>query len=472
MPLEFSTDSNNKNPDHTHNSVVYKGELIEVTNDNLFRRHYKKWFDEKDDVQAYYDDQEFSNPRKIMIGVITVTDCIVRSTDTRGTDLHPLEMHIDMNDDYENASRDNDNYIKKFFRAATRGRIKLNFNYVKVPHLLFETSGENWSGRITSFPANEILENYLKTQEDWQDLMYDIDIWVFNLDSNGVSYYNQNEDDSKFFKLRSNVTFNNVKFLNGRVMKIVQKLKNNVFTHESGHLFTHAFFESDGYNIFPFHGSGVMGYTDDDNNPHGYEWIGDTANSELFYFNMLKYYITPDMWERFNRGPNPITPPAIGGEYKYDDIKNDFQSLLPALTEDDIKTVTGFRAMVLVEDSITMIRVRRPERDDVTTTHYTRPTTDPTLSNCIDRKYNNVAVVGFSTGHWIFVKPSMLELFADMPNLSDYDIGESKSYLSIYGVLRYKIKSNNVNDGCLVLLKAPASLNPANELGYFVQNAN
>lgn len=463
MEFYFSEDSQNKNPEYNKNSIYYNGELIEVTNDNLFRRRYKVWNNKDDDIKSYIDeaneliDTENFTPKDFYVAMVFLKDSIVRSKKNRGTNFHPLEIRINMNDDYKNHAKKQEKELINFFISATKGRIKLKFKYFDVTKLLWESNNSEWTGNLSNFPAVSIIEDYILKNHAW--LANKIDLWVLNIDKNGIQKINEQASGEDFFKPGPNETFL-TKVLNGRVIKMPSKLSDKIFIHEMGHVVNGYINEQYGYKVYPFHGGNRMGYT-------GYdapeEWIGST-DGRLYYFNMFRYYVTPDIWLNFNKTIQISNPTFQNEEFYYNDIKDDFQNKLPLLTLEDIITLTTLNMNVKIENNITLFKVVNNQRDRLISTHHKDVKTDLTPSNSLDRRYNNIAVLNVYNGnHWIFVKPEFIDIFGQLPQLVNYDIDYDYDYLPIYGVFRY-------SDRSLIVMKVPfLEQTPLNELDYFLR---
>lgn len=467
MPLSFSSDTSNRNPDYKYPSVQYKDDLIEVKDDGNFRRHYLKWFDKEADFQAYYDLEKATEPsvqHKLRVGYVFPKKAVIRSLDTRAEDWYPLEATVDYDESkLEDFKSRTNPALDKYLVSASRAFLKTSFREVVVPDLLWEISGTEWSGSLGQFPTPEVLTYQLKKLGWTDEHINEINVWV--LVQPDIQPKNKTADGTVITLQYPGTAqqFANVRFANGLLIRLPENSGSNVMIHELTHLFTANFKKTYGYQYCPFHGGGKMGYADVPGSQ--YPWIGANNPGNLYDFNMLRYYVTPRMWQKYGE-PAPATPSidASPSGYKYSEVYRDWSTLLPRLTVKDMETLLGVGLKVSQDDTYTLFRVIWSDRPSVESPHYLTYTTSSIPSNCIDRNVNNVAVIKIPSGHWLFVKAELMELFCDMPRQADYDIRAGQNWLPLYGFY-------SVDGVGMVLIKAPASLPVVeSEMQYFIQN--
>lgn len=467
MPLTFSSDTDNKNPDYTNQSVQYQDDLIEVKDDGNFRRHYLHWSDKAADWQAYYDlatDNEPEEQFKIRIVSIFPENAVIRSVNTRAEDFHPLEASVNYDEsNLEDYKQRNKTALDEYLVAATRGYLKTSMREVVIPDLLWEIQGTEWSGSLAEPITAKCLTYQLKERGWTDDEINEVNVWI--LVQPDLQTRNRTASNKTITLQYAGTAqqFANARFANGLLIRVPESAGPDVLSHELTHLFTANFKKTHDYLYCPFHGGGRMGYADVPGSP--YPWIGANNPAGLYDFNMLRYYISPTMWQTYGQvapTPPPITASATG--YRFSEVYQDWSTLLPRLTTNDIESLLGIGMKITFNDSFTLFKVNWADRQLLQSPHHLIFTSSSVPSNCLDRNINNVAVLKVPSGHWLFVKPELMELFCDMPRQADYSIGAGQNWLPLYGFY-------TTSDGLgLVLIKAPARLPTVKaEMQYFVK---
>ena len=98
------------------------------------------------------------------------------------------------------------------------------------------------------------------------------------------------------------------------------------------------------------------------------------------------------------------------------------------------------------------------DRGRVLSPYTTTPSeTDTTLNNLLSLHTESGAVLRTATGHWLFVRPDVVDLYVEMAKIA----GRPGAALPVYGYVLEGVRP------LLVLRVPPEQPVPAHELGYF-----
>jgi hypothetical protein len=227
-----------------------------------------------------------------------------------------------------------------------------------------------------------------------------------------------------------------------------------LMVHEFNHRYLDGLEGHEGIKLTMFHGLGMMGYGDRD---LGYPGLINT------YRSVYLYIIPRDMWRRFTITGENRTPhePFSGREYAWEAVRNDRWFKLPLLENAELAKLTGIPSLEMdaqLKTKYRLYKVAPADQGKVLSPYVAEGSeTDTALNNLLSLQTESAAVLRTATGHWLFVRPDLVDVYVDMLKIS----GRPPAPLPACGYVLEGVRP-------LVVLKAPADLPvPANELGYF-----
>jgi hypothetical protein len=227
-----------------------------------------------------------------------------------------------------------------------------------------------------------------------------------------------------------------------------------LMVHEFNHRYLDNLVALEGIQLTLFHGLGHLGYADDD---LGYPHLLNT------YRSVYLYLIRPDMWRRFTVGTPNHTPrePFAGKAYAWDAVQSDCWFKLPQLGNAELAKLTGIASFEMdapKSKTYRLYKVAEADRGKVLSPYTAKPAeSDHALNNLLALHRESAAVLRTATGHWLFVRPDLADLYVDLFNIA----GKPGAPLPVYGYVLEGVRP-------LLVLRAPPELPvPANERGYF-----
>ncbi|MCX7015566.1 MAG: hypothetical protein NTW86_23935 [Candidatus Sumerlaeota bacterium] len=221
------------------------------------------------------------------------------------------------------------------------------------------------------------------------------------------------------------------------------------------HIFDSTLQETEGLTLAIMHASGDLGYGKTD-----LGWPSYVAH----YRDRLRYYYPRDMWLRWSMKEKHDTPrgPFSDKPYAWADVKDDCWFRLPQLSVADLARLTGLEGLAVDAPKGKGYTLFKPGAGAELTSPRIAAIDDgeAALNNGLNWKRESTAVLRTPTGHWLFVKPDLVDVYVDMRKLR----GESERPLPVYGWLLEGVKP-------LIIVKAPDDLPvPSNERSYFASS--
>jgi hypothetical protein len=227
-----------------------------------------------------------------------------------------------------------------------------------------------------------------------------------------------------------------------------------VMIHEFNHRYLDNLPDIEGIRLTAFHGLSLLGYRDDD---LGYPHLMNT------YRSVYLYLVRRDMWRRFSlakRDPRPLEP-FTGRDYGWEDVQADCWFRLPRLGDAELAKLTGLPSFRTDAPPRKAYRLFGVGADD--TAKVSSPLaaeggeSDRALNSLLSLPTESAAVLRTATGHWLFVRPDLADVYADLPRVS----GRGGPPLPACG---YVLEGT----GPLLVFRAPPGMPvPPNEIGYF-----
>jgi hypothetical protein len=224
--------------------------------------------------------------------------------------------------------------------------------------------------------------------------------------------------------------------------------------HEFNHRYLDNLEAIEGIKLTQFHGLARLGYEGDD---LGYPHLLNT------YRSVYLYIIRPDMWRRFTVTDTNRTPREAftGRGYRWDDVRGDCWFKLPELRDAELAKLTGlpsFKMDARKDADYRLYTVADADRGKVLSPYVAAGgESDTALNNLLSLHTESCAVVRTATGHWLFVRPDLADLYVDMRKVS----GRGGEPLPAYGYVLEGIRP-------LVVLRTPPEMPvPPSEIEYF-----
>ncbi len=227
-----------------------------------------------------------------------------------------------------------------------------------------------------------------------------------------------------------------------------------LMVHEFNHRYLDNLQTLEGLQLTMFHGLANLGFNGDD---LGYPRLLNT------YRSVYLYLIRDEMWRRFSITSPNQTPrePYTGKAYAWDAVQGDCWFRLPELGSGELAQLTGIRSFQMdapKAKTYRLYQVADADRSQVQSPYTTATAEDDrTLNNLLALHTESSAVFRTASGHWLFVRPDLADLYVNMFRIA----GHSGEPLPVYGYVLEGVRP-------LIVLRAPPELPvPAHELGYF-----
>jgi len=431
----------------------YGRDLVEVTADHTLRRRYRVWGDWPAEVRAYLDEaREIAKARgtpgrRVKMGCLFLKDARMTFNCIEGADGKPLTGTFTTPPDFVEAmkTRGKREYADFMF-AFSRGELEVEW----VTETL---EGLHWVSEADKDPAwscqpKAVGEAFLNALDRYKGA--GVCMWMLcagrpttlngaagqtiGAPPYGISYTQWQ--------------------IHGGYSLVLSAPDLGLMVHEFNHRYLDNLRTLEGIQLTTFHGLANMGYGDLD---LGYPHLLNT------YRSVYLYLIRRDMWRRFTiTSPNHAPrEPFTGKAYAWDAVQADCWFKLPQLGDAELAKLTGiasFRMYAPKQAAFRLYTVAEADVAKVLSPYTTaKDEQDKALNNLIALHTESAAVLRTAAGHWLFVRPDLADLYADMLRIS----GKPGLPLPVYGY---------VLDGVcpLIILRAPDGMPvPADELGYF-----
>ena len=221
------------------------------------------------------------------------------------------------------------------------------------------------------------------------------------------------------------------------------------------HIFDTTLQETEDLTISRLHGFGDAGYSSG-----GPQWDGKLGPCLIYYRDLMRYYYTRDMWERWRlKGQHHLPHAAFSNKaYVWNDVKNDYWYHLPQLKSKELALLTGLKSVEVQTQDANVLLKADPQASVSSPVLATADGNDCTLNNNVAFNYESAAVLKTPTGTWLFVKPQLMDFYVNMTRIA----GDPKAKpLPVYG---YVLEAQKA----LLALKLPDGMKlPATEAGFF-----
>jgi len=426
--------------------LAYGNEFVEVTEHNTFRRRYHDLDYEKD--LAFYMKEAKANaklhePNTMKMLMVFCKDIRVTSEELKDENGDPVSGVNSASDEViKNAPADLQQMADLVF-AYSRGAIKVEWQIEVIKETLHHNTAAKAPKTGWWFNPTSIVDELMEPLAKYKDA--GIDFMFFHCGAAIV------DEDTRFNIVHGGMAWSEGWIYGARTLT-VSKTKLQLVTHEwLHHIVDINIVRIEGLQLWRMHASGVLGFGKND-----LGWAGHLAA----YTVRVRYFYPRDMWRRWDlhKEPGPKEP-FTDKAYAWDDVKYDCWLKLPELGNAELAQLTGLKTLEIVptpKESYTFFKVAPDETLASPRTDDAKPE-DASLNNVIAFTRESAAVLHTKTGHWLFVKPDLANLYVDMPRFHK----GTYSPLPVYGYVLEGFKP-------LIVIKAPASLKvPANELGYF-----
>lgn len=433
--------------------LEYGRDRIEVTDSGNLRRRYRAWGDWNAEVDKWLNharaltDERGTPPRKLKMVCVFLKNARMTSTDILGDDEKALTAVYTTPPDFVTAMRGK--CMKEYYNfmfAFSGGELEVEWEDITLENLHWKATGRNWGCQ-----PKAVGEQFTAALDRYRDA--GVAMWV--LCAGKPKTLNSSDPKKQFGAPPYGVSYTQWT-AHGAYSIVASAPDVGLVVHEFNHRYLDNLEGIEGLQLTLFHGLSVLGYHERD---CGYPHLLNT------YRSVYQYIVRRDMWRRFTleNGVNRKAREVYSGRtYKWEDVANDCWFLLPELTGKNLAELTGVASfeMQAVKKSpsrLYMAGIPGDMKKILSPCIDKTDDADTALNNHIVTHKESCAVFKTETGHWLFVKPDLADVYVDMLKIS----GRGKDALPVYGY---------VNEGILplVVLKAPTELSvPSNERGYF-----
>jgi hypothetical protein len=227
-----------------------------------------------------------------------------------------------------------------------------------------------------------------------------------------------------------------------------------LMVHEFNHRYLDNLRALEGIQLTMFHGLAGLGYEGGD---VGYPHLMNT------YRSVYLHLIRRDMWRRFTiTGSNTTPHEAFSGKpYAWADVESDCWFRLPELGNPELAKLTGIPSLAMDAPKAKTWRfytAGEADRARIRSPQAAAPSeNDIALNNLVSLRTESAAVLRTATGHWIFVRPDLADVYVAMNAIA----GRPGGPLPAYGHILEGVRP-------MIVLRAPPEMPvPASEIGYF-----
>lgn len=438
-------------------------EWAEVTEAGTLRRRYRVWGDYGKELAAWKavaDRKTGGKPpqRTFRLCCVFLDDAEVTFPEIQGADGKPLRGTYSTPQSFREQMPRAAREYSDFTYAFSHGELKCEWTFESLKGVKWIGPGKqpNWScqPRAVAEQIEPLLEKYKDAR---------IDMWVFcagkpetrNGRPGEETVVNGKKTKSKPQTIGSppyGISYTQWQLHGGYCIAICAPHLGLV-VHEVNHRYLDNLQEIEGRQLTIFHGLSAMGYEFGD--------LGFDEADLATYRAVYLYTIRPAMWRRFSLTgpPSAAAEPFSGKFYLWNKVKDDCWFQLPLLGEKELAQLTGLPSLKFAAKPRTMWRhftLDEKDRPLLLSPYAATPSeNDVHLNNLLSLGAESAAVLKTSTGHWLIVRPEVVDFYEQML------VARGGESLRVAGWL---------NEGVcpLVVLRAPADLPlPKREIDYF-----
>ena len=454
--------------------MAFGKEWIEVTEWNtLMRRYWDMDFERDLELQEAHTrslPKDFKvNTLKFLL--IFPREIRVTSDVWKDEDGTPLTGIASLSDERIERALEIMRRFKRVVEAYTEGTTTVIFEHVilKEP-LRFHTKGKTWKyapckGESGQFPPPVRDDLAAQLREQGKDKGFD---YVF------FHHWSAIIDQKRKMGAGPHLAWTGWWTAGARPCTIVGNASLGVVIHEwEHHVFDRYMGAEEGFILAHLHAARQLGYPGN-----------KFRNGYLAYYtDRLRFFRPRDMWLKTD--PHVIQDwpreAFTGKEYNWKKIRAASWTQMPELTTSDLRTLTGLKSLEVISplrQPFIWFKVDKDEAMDSPRATQIKPM-DHTLNNLIDLINESAAVVKGPNGHFLFVRPDLVDVYVEMLKIS----GRGQEDLPVMGFYlgrpmgkvltkegRHSPPPAQDNDGRkpLVILKVPSGIPlPSTERAYF-----
>ena len=433
--------------------LAYGKDFVEVRQDNTLGRRYRHRDDWAAEVQDYLHEataKELARgtPSRVWkLGCVFLKNARITFPAIKGANGQPLEAVYSTPSVLEDKMRQKaTREYADFVFAFSGGEVRVEWVFETLTNIQWVQEGPrpNW-GCQPKAAATE-LEHALARHKG-----SNICMWVFC--AGKPKTLNAANPQQQVKGISGGISYTQWRLLDGYSL-VTSVAEVGFLVHEVNHRYLDNLDSIEGLRLTQFHGLGRLGY---ENQDLGYPTLLNT------YRSIYLYLIPRDMWRRFSVTETHRLPHESfhGKAYRWEDVQSDCWFKLPELKDAELAQLTGlpsFRMDAQRKDEYRLYTVSKADETKVLSPYTTKPGDhDTVLNNLLALHTESCAVLKTATGHWLFVRPDLTDLYVDMGKIS----GSAGGPLPVYGYVLEGVCP-------LLLLRAPPELAvPPNEFGYF-----
>lgn len=426
---------------------------VEVTAAGTLRRRYRVWGDWDAEVRAYLAEARTNAaargtpPRRVRMGCVFLKDARITFPRIAGADGRPLTgVYSTPADFIEGMTARGMPGYRDFMYAFSRGELEVEW-------LTATLEGLEWVSDADRKPAwscqpKAAGEAFLKALASHRD--DGVGMWM--LCAGRPSTLN-GRPDQRIGAPPYGISYTQWPIYGGYSL-VISEPDVGLMVHEFNHRYLDNLPAIEGIRLTQFHGLANLGYGDAD---VGYPHLMNT------YRSVYEHLIRRDMWRRFTLAGSNATPrEAFSGKaYAWAEVSADCWFRLPELHRAELARLTGLPSFGMDAPPAKTWRLYTVAAADraVVRSPYTETRTedDTRPDNLLSLRTESSAVVRTATGHWLFVRPDLADLYVDMNAIA----GRPGGPLPVYGYVLEGVRP-------LVVLRAPPEFPvPSREIGYF-----
>lgn len=427
--------------------LSYNGEFVEVSHSHTLRNRYASK-DFLKDLDFYYG-RAVQAAQGRTPGTLRLRQVFIKEFHLTGGNG---EATAKIPDSYITAAGEFQDIFGKTVFAYSNGALRVQWlKPVVIEKIDYDLNRDNLGDRWwfrPKFAESQILPHLADMKEN------DVDILMFYLHK-AV----RKDDGREMWPAYGGMAWGTEQILGARVVTLNDhEIARS--THELGHLWYDTIIqETENLTITRNHGMVDAGYLADDLWPANVK-VGslDLGPVMAHYRDIMRYFYTRDMWERWRiRPPHNLPRESFTGRpYRWAEVKSDYWYKMPILRRDELRQLTGLPDLTINAGEAFVIFDPNGRQDVQSPLLQSPVQSDLALNNAVNLKAESAAVLKTRTGTWLFVRPPVADVYVDMLAVR----GQPASPLPVYGTVLEDQKA-------LIVVRAPDGDLPADELGFF-----